>query len=105
MATLTGVPIDEVPHFVDPRTVDGNGWIYMVARWLALETDHVLTQVNSAEWKARLAAGRWMSGLFLVGGGSPRGGNHMVAYVDDEMIDPHPSQDGLTEVTSVWRIR
>lgn len=39
-------------------------------------------------------------GFYLVSGISPRGVGHMVVYRDGALAhDPHPSREGLTEIT------
>lgn len=104
VATMLGQDLFEVPHFVEPETVAlDNGWWLMVVGYLHVH-GYELVQVRADELVAEAIAGHPRTGVFLVGGRSPRGVAHVVVWHDGDQLDPHPSQDGLTTVTEAHQL-
>jgi hypothetical protein len=109
VATLLGIPLTEVPHFIefgiaygdseDVHDVSaGNNWWamllgFMAAKgWWPVELD----SVTSGE----------VGETLFVAGKSPRGVSHQVLYREGRLWhDPHPSRDGILTVDEViaWR--
>lgn len=88
------LPYEDVPDFLAEHDLR---WAAAVANWAAdrgyqtlrFIADHALTQTLVGSDITWIATGT-----------SPRGGDHAVVYVDDKMIqDPHPSREGLLEIT------
>ena len=109
IATIAGVPLEHVPHFIevgiaygdntDTETVsNGNAWWAMMLGYLAghglwvVELDN-LTEADPGE-------------LLLVAGMSPRGVLHQVIYRAGRLWhDPHPSRAGVLDVREVLAVR
>lgn len=109
IATLTDLPLDRVPHFVEFGIAYGDS-----------DDVHVVSSGN--HWWAMLlgflaARGYWvveLDGLsdadpddyLLVAGKSPRGVMHQVIYRGGQLWhDPHPSRAGVLNVEEVLAIR
>lgn len=109
IATIVGVPLEEVPHFVgfgisygdsdDVHNVSsGHAWWAMMLGYLAAKGLWVveLDAITDAE----------VDELVLVAGPSPRGVMHQVIYRNGSLFhDPHPSRDGVLEVREVLAVR
>lgn len=108
VATLLGVPIDRVPHFVEyglalgdepeDKVSNGNAWWAMMLGYF-YGAGYELVEVagiGDAEQDEYL----------LVAGMSPRGVLHQVIYRDGHLWhDPHPSRDGVIDVQEVLAVR
>lgn len=111
IATIVGVPLERVPHFVDfgiaygdvdddsPDAVStGHHWWAMLLGYLAGHNRWVveLEDVDATE----------RGEMLLVAGMSPRGVMHQVIYRDRRLWhDPHPSRAGVLEVSEVLAVR
>ncbi|GEP38868.1 hypothetical protein NPS01_25310 [Nocardioides psychrotolerans] len=109
IATICGVPLAEVPHFIEfgiaygdsddvAEVSHGNNWWAMVLGFLAghglwvVEHEHV-TDVDRFDFA-------------LVAGMSPRGVMHQVIYREGRLWhDPHPSRDGVLEIREVLAVQ
>lgn len=108
VASILGVPLAEVPHFIefgiaygdseDVKVSHGNNWWAMMLGFLAgrglwvveLET---VTDADTDEF-------------VLVAGMSPRGVVHQVIYRGGRLWhDPHPSRAGVLDVREVLAVR
>lgn len=106
VATLTGLGLDDVPHFVgltlgDPR---GDAWFHVLdtwsrdrfgIAWLPVEPLSILDQPFSVP-RSRV--------LFLGGGPSPRGpwGHSVVVDANLDLVwDPNPGGEGVVFVDSL----
>src|SRR5579863_3253137 len=94
IASITGIPIGEIPDFMAPR--DGSGWS-RVRAWL-----------RTRGWAAvdlqakSLGRGR---GYVLLRGVSPRGSRHCVVGLDGRIVhDPHPSKVGMVSIDTVTEL-
>ena len=109
VATVLGLPLDRVPHFIEfgiaygdsddvAEVSHGNNWWAMMlgflaghGRWIA-ELDKV-TDADRHEF-------------VLVAGMSPRGVVHQVIYREGRLWhDPHPSRAGVLDVREVLAVR
>ena len=109
VATVLGVPLTEVPHFIEfgiaygdsddmHAASQGNHWWAMLLGYLAGKGYWVteLGKVTDAE----------RGELVLVAGMAARGVMHQVVYRDGVLWhDPHPSREGLTDVREVLAVR
>lgn len=109
VATLVGVPLDQVPHFIEFGIVygdsedvgavsTGNNWWAMLLGYLAAK----------GYWPVELEAltDAETDEFLLVAGMSPRGLLHQVIYRGDRLWhDPHPSRDGVLDVREVLAVR
>lgn len=109
VATVLGVPLAEVPHFIEfgiaygdsedvQEVSHGNNWWAMMLGFLAGRGLWVveLDKVTDAERGEPV----------LVAGMSPRGVVHQVVYRDGALWhDPHPSRDGVLDVREVLAVR
>lgn len=109
VATITGLPLDRVPHFIefgiaygDSDDVDavssGNNWWAMMLGFLAARGLWVveLDKVTDAD----------RYDLLLVAGMSPRSVLHQVIYREGRLWhDPHPSRAGVLDVREVLAVR
>lgn len=113
IATVTGTPIAEVPHFVGDHhvrdTADGTTeWLAATQRWLAERFGHICLYYDNPEAMypdRRNEPSAWP--LVIWSGQSPRGdwGHAVVGSQDGKMIhDPHPSRDGVTDLDGVFVI-
>lgn len=95
IATFMGMTLDEVPDF-NNTTEDAAEFWAAIEQWfwnMGYSFDHYS---GLHTW----------DGLYLAGGLSPRGVQHMVVYKDGELFwDPHPSRAGIDPVQSTWIIR
>ncbi|HEY9354488.1 MAG TPA: hypothetical protein VIP28_14595, partial [Nocardioides sp.] len=108
VATLLGVSLDEVPHFIEfgiaygdsetDKVSAGNHWWAMMLGFLAGRGLWV-TELESVRHADR-------GEVLLVCGPSPRGVMHQVLYRDGRLWhDPHPSRAGVLEVREVLAVR
>lgn len=92
IATITGLELDEIPHFLDEWYLEYETWLHALG-W------------RMAWWNA--GAGGDPPGLAIANGPSFRGLPHSVVYLDGLLYhDPHPSDAGLVEVRYwilLWR--
>lgn len=110
VATVLGLPLDSVPHFIEfgiefgdsddvkEGVSSGHHWLAMMLGFFAGQGLWLveLEQVTDAE------AGE----VVLVAGPSPRGVMHQVLYRDGVLWhDPHPSRDGVLEIREVLAVR
>ncbi|GAA1909253.1 hypothetical protein GCM10009737_08080 [Nocardioides lentus] len=110
IATITGDPLDRVPHFIefgiaygDTDTTDadvssGNNWWAMMLGYLAAKGlwPVELEQLTDADAHE----------LVLVAGISPRGVVHQVIYRGGRLWhDPHPSRAGVLDLREVLAVR
>jgi len=109
VATLLGLPLDRVPHFIefgiaygdaeDSESVStGNNWWSMMLGFLAGHDLWVveLDLVTDAE----------VDEPVLVAGMSPRGVVHQVLYRSGRLWhDPHPSRAGILDIREVLAVR
>lgn len=97
VATLLGLDAREVPHFVKVG-IERSGDFYDEA---GVWWDTLLDFLD--EQGMRLTARIPEDHPYLASGLSPRGTQHVVVFDGDgTMFDPHPSRDGLLDVT--WRV-
>lgn len=89
-ATLTGIPLDDIPHFLQAT------WFFRYRMWLRKRGWHI----------EHFAAPTPLPGVAIAGGFSERGIRHSCIYLDGELFhDPHPSNAGLVSVEDyilVW---
>lgn len=84
-ASLTGIPLDEIPHFLN------EGWFRSYSIWLrergwALDYRHGGLEVAP-------------DGYAIASGPANRGLEHSTIYLNGQLYhDPHPSGDGLESV-------
>ena len=87
-ASLTGIPLDEIPHFLNER------WFGSYCRWFierGWELDYWTGGIEAAP-----------DGYAIASGPANRGLDHSVIYHGTEFFhDPHPSGDGLESI-SEW---
>lgn len=108
VATLLGVPLNEVPHFIEfgiaygdaeeDKVSNSNAWWAMLLGYLA----------GKGYWVTELEAlaDAEQGETLLVAGMSPRGVLHQVLYRDGDLWhDPHPSRDGVLDVREVLAVR
>ena len=97
VATFTGRPLTEVPHFVEWDDKGLNWWALLIGYMAGSGYwPEALDSVDDAE----------PGEIVFVAGPSPRGVTHQVLYRDGALFhDPHPSRAGITSVTEVtaWR--
>ena len=90
IASFVGLPLDAVPHFLT-----FTDWAGALEQWLAERG-----LIRTIEYTTAVPADRC-----LVFGRSSRGYGHICIGENGTVEwDPHPSREGLTEVTAVWRI-
>lgn len=95
IATFMGLPLSEVPDFNNTTTGAGPFW-QAIEDWF---------RDRGYQFEHHGALHRW-SGMYLAGGNSPRGVEHMVVFKDGELYwDPHPSRAGIDPVNNTWIIR
>lgn len=104
VASLLGMDITDVPHFVsfsdgaddeDPRR---HAWWWSMVGWaVLLEPSFDVVQVDPTTWPDPDDEDDPLGGCYLLTGPSPRGDwNHTVVARAGEIVwDPHPSRDGL----------
>lgn len=94
LASVFDIPLEDVPNFYIIAGNDPAIWWGAVRDWLRLRGFGVMSiQANLIDQ---------FEGLFIVGGESERGIEHAVLYQNGKVIfDPHPSNVGVKEVTSV----
>lgn len=94
IASLLGVPIASVPHFVKDHD----------ARWLNATRDWLHTHHSIGLRPTRLPADSALFGKVILVGTSPRERSHaVIADTAGEMLhDPHPTRAGLTCVSEVY---
>lgn len=89
IATLLGLPLDDVPHFAQYDDWDVRFGTWCCERgliWCKFPVNRI------PDWVPCLLAGR-----------SPRGIDHLVVGRGPATVwDPHPSRDGLTSIRSAW---
>lgn len=91
VATLLGVPLDAVPHFVL-----FDDWRTATRQWLD-ERGLVWTCFKPHE------SGALPDQRCIAAGESPRGVGHVCIVEHGEIAwDPHPSRDGLTVIDELW---
>lgn len=91
VASLLGLPIEAVPHFLLWEQ-----WNYVRASWLE-ERGYALTCTQTQELPPL--------GRCIAAGMSPRGIRHVCVAEDGRIAwDPHPSGDGLVSVDEIWFI-
>lgn len=104
VATMLGLDLAEVPHFVEPETVTlDNGWWLMMVGYLHIHGLE-LVEVRADELLAESLAGTPRDGVFLLGGRSVRGVAHVVVWQGERELDPHPSGAGLVSVSEAHRL-
>lgn len=93
LASLLEIDIENVPCFED---MSSNKWYFALLDWLKSLGFHLL------RWDIKEKM-FYLPGFFIANGLSPRGFQHSVIYRGTEMVhDPHPSRDGIKNITSVW---
>jgi hypothetical protein len=93
IASLLDMPIDDVPHFADHR---GSDWFDKMNEWLIKQGYWVLV---ISGWDNEFTP----HGYCIANGISPRGVMHSVIAKDGKVyFDPHPSDDGISEIDSYW---
>ncbi len=110
VATLLGLPLSSVPHFIEfgvdlgdsddvkDEVTQGHAWFAMMLGFFA---GHGLWPVE-LESVTAAEAGETV----MVAGPSPRGVMHQVLYRDGVLWhDPHPSRDGVLEIREVLAVR
>lgn len=91
VASFLDLPIEAVPHFV----LFADWWSAM-CDWLA-ERGYEVERVGTREIPP---------GCCVVVGRSPRGITHVCVAERGQIVwDPHPSREGLEQVTEAWFIR
>lgn len=89
-ASLTGIPLGEIPHFLNA------GWFGSYARWF-LENGWHLLYWHGDETEAPV-------GYAIASGPAIRGLDHSTIYLNGKLHhDPHPSNSGLESVHD-WMI-
>lgn len=98
LATLLGVPLNEIPNFAQFAEEIGDDEAYQAqTKWLNERGWGILTVVRwqSLPWPPR-------HGYFIAGGVSPRGIRHAVIYKDGQLWhDPHPDGGGIASVDDI----
>ena len=85
VATITGIPLDDIPHFL------GDDWYAEYRAWLTGKGWNLIW------WDA--GTGAEPPGIAIASGPSVRGLPHSVVYRDGALAhDPHPSGAGLLEL-------
>lgn len=109
VATLFGVPLKDVPHFVEFGIAYGDSDDVRAAssghHWWAMMLGYV---AGRGHWVVELdsVADADTGEMILVAGMSPRGVMHQVLYRDGRLWhDPHPSRDGVLDVREVLAVR
>ncbi|HEY9352759.1 MAG TPA: hypothetical protein VIP28_05890 [Nocardioides sp.] len=108
VATLLGISLEEVPHFIEfgiaygdsetDKASAGHHWWAMMLGFFAGRGLWV-TELESVRRGER-------GEVLLVCGPSPRGVMHQVLYRDGRLWhDPHPSRAGVLEVREVLAVR
>lgn len=94
LASVFYIPIEDVPNFYNVAGNDPAAWWGAVRDWLRDRGFGVMSiQADLIDQ---------FEGLFIVGGESERGIEHAVLYQNGKVIfDPHPSNVGVKDVTSV----
>ena len=92
-ASLLGVPLESVPHFVADNPGEGSDWYFAWEDWL-----------REQGWLLVLFPGdRSFECNYLAAGKTERGTHHIVVMNDGEMVhDPHPSRAGLLSVSETY---
>lgn len=100
LAMLLGLPLSEVPNFLElPRAVDDDEVSFKAQQaWLTARGWGLVTiQARGPFFKRHFA-----KGYVLVGGKSARDLPHAVIYKDGELWhDPHPDRGGVVEINEV----
>ena len=92
LASLLELDIYEIPAFGD---MEENKWFFALLDWLHERGLHLV------QWDGEVHP----PGYHICNGPSPRGFEHSVVYYGTDLVhDPHPSREGLKEVTSVWAL-
>lgn len=110
VATILGLPLEQVPHFVEyglclgdssedvGGVSNGNAWWAMLLGFL-YGHGYDLVELDSVDDAER-------GEHLLVAGMSSRGVLHQVVYRDGGLWhDPHPSRDGVLDVQEVLALR
>lgn len=100
IASLLGRPRADVPHFVAQSDAAEIDWLEATQRWIRQEYDQEL-HYFAAQWPIDKS----LSKHVIVVGRSPRGVGHAVlalATTGEVVHDPHPSRDGLVDITGVF---
>lgn len=98
-ASILELDIEDIPHFEDmpecgQGTKENPSWWKALNDWL-WQMGFYLETRNGSQGMPPV--------YFIANGPSPRGLEHSVIYKGTEMVhDPHPSNEGLNEVTSIW---
>lgn len=91
VASVLGLPIEAVPHFLLWLE-----WNHVMVEWLAEKGYSIKCRFTTEIPEERC----------IVAGMSPRGVAHVCVGRDGRVVwDPHPSGAGLTRVDEVWFIR
>ncbi|MDV7194776.1 hypothetical protein [Mycolicibacterium fortuitum] len=106
IASVTGCPIAEVPHFVQDH---GGEWFEATNAWLAERYgERFWYYVGEEVARAENRAGETTREYVLLDGKSPRGDWYHVVVADavtGQMVhDPHPSRAGLASITGVFAL-
>ena len=97
-ASILEMRIEDVPCFED-MPAHGEGTSKKASWWNTLNT-----------WLLSLGflliePPKTFPGYFIANGLSPRGFEHSVIYKGTKLVhDPHPSNDGISEITSAWAL-
>jgi len=89
VASILDLPLSEVPHFLEIAP-EPQLWGLAFEDWMEARGLYVWLKHGHVEFE----------GYYLVSGPSPRGVSHMVVYRDGKLAhDPHPSREGILDVT------
>ncbi|WP_156748614.1 hypothetical protein [Mycobacterium sp. 1465703.0] len=110
IASILGCPIAAVPHFVrDYPNQDGDEvarWFAETQQWLIANHDVTILYYDTPDAvRAECRAETSSYPHILIDGRSPRGVAHVVvgdAITGEIMHDPHPSRDGLADITGAF---
>jgi hypothetical protein len=97
IASMLGIPLGEVPHFVQIDADGGLPFGVVLREFLGSRGLRLVVDVDPAPGEEYLAIGR-----------SPRGQGlyHCAIYRDGELVhDPHPDDTGVAEATIRWVLR
>ena len=104
MATILRISLDEAEGYLDgldsTEKIEAHWWEYL-QKWLK---PHALAALY-LPWGPPAYPETYSYGkpglIYIANGKGPRGHEHSVVYRDGELLhDPHPSSEGLSEVTS-----
>jgi hypothetical protein len=96
LASVFKLPLQAVPNFFDVAGEDHEAWWAEVRAWLKPRGFGIMSVSITAD------SLKSYSGLFIVGGMSPRDLNHATVWQDGVMVhDPHPEELGLTTIESI----